>query len=303
NYGELILARGELDQSLFYFTYAMDIARESYAPILQIIKRFEKSHELSPEARVRLARFYIDVSDLKRARQEIEKVNMDSPQRDFFLLRGELHFLEGNREKARRDFATELEFFPDNLPALIYEDSLTSPLYKLETKIVNNNFIPLLDTTHPAETSYVRILNDMIALKRADSKIVFTLRFDHPMNKRCYIIAHGTPALGIFPILKITENGNNTHLVYINRETWWAYPIDLQFKPGINTLEIQFINDGWVYKEADSEGSDKLAEDRNVFLNNLWYYKETNTTETVTGLNNLSQLPRHTLEECEQEKR
>lgn len=303
NYGELTLDIERMEESLLYFTYAVDIARESYPRILQIIKRFGKEHNLTREARIKLAKFYIEVADLKRAKNELAKVNIDSPQRDFYFLRGKLHFLEGEREIARKDFSTELEFFPDNLAALIYEDSLTSPLYELKAKILKHRFVPLLDTTKPTKSKYVRILKDMITLNRADSSIKFTLKFAAPMKRRCYIIARGTSALGIFPILKVVENGNKTHLIYINRSTWGAYPIDLAFNSGINTLEFELINDGWVYLGNKLEQGDKLIEDRNILLNNLWYYEEGATTGTLTGIDDLSFPSRISFQVCEQRKR
>ena len=63
------------------------------------------------------------------------------------------------------------------------------------------------------------------------------------INKKIIVIARGSPALGVYPLLKVYVDKKEIGNVYVNSE-WNKYEFDLKLEKEGHILKVRFDNDG-----------------------------------------------------------
>jgi len=87
--------------------------------------------------------------------------------------------------------------------------------------------------------------------------IEFFIKRDLRCFKKVEIIARGTPALGVYPLLKVYAEGKEIGSTHVNNE-WDKYTFDLRLDRERHILKVRFDNDGG-----------GPGEDRNMFVNSI----------------------------------
>ncbi|MCR4412759.1 MAG: hypothetical protein NUV77_10080, partial [Thermoguttaceae bacterium] len=80
------------------------------------------------------------------------------------------------------------------------------------------------------------------------------------------LVAAGTPAAGVFPLVEIHLDGQKAGRVQLASRSWRSYPMTLDLPAGRHELSLHFVND---YSSA--------AEDRNLMLDKAAFYPEEQT--------------------------
>jgi hypothetical protein len=78
------------------------------------------------------------------------------------------------------------------------------------------------------------------------------------------IVASGTPAQGIYPLVEMQIDGRNVGQVQLTTGGWRAYPITARLEAGRHELALFFVNDG----------TSPSGEDRNLKLDKVIFYNQ-----------------------------
>jgi hypothetical protein len=84
-----------------------------------------------------------------------------------------------------------------------------------------------------------------------------------------WLVARGTPVLGVWPVLEVEANGGPGQLLYVRGSSWQALPVHLDHGE-LSLLTIRFVNDGSFVELSTAGESGRLLEDRNVSILGLW---------------------------------
>lgn len=85
---------------------------------------------------------------------------------------------------------------------------------------------------------------------------------------RLWLIARGTPALGLWPVLEVTVNGEASRLVYVRSREWIACAVPAPREP-LHSLRVEFLNDGG-FPRLGPAGAGEILEDRNAAILGVW---------------------------------
>jgi hypothetical protein len=243
-----------------------------YQDILKRLLKYSKEHSVSREEFVTLLGFFLDLNDETRAEQFIKFLDKAEGIRNLEFFRGLYHEMKGETDKANKSFAKERVNFPDNLSGRIYQDiekgiAFTDVMKKVESEgfkgLLNPDEISLNDYTGKGEQFY--------SLTGRNSVLEYEVNSPRSGDRHFYIVARGKPTLRIWPVVELLVNSKR-YLIYVNSEEWRAYPVILKFREGKNKIRLRFINDGWVLGIEPKTQERKFIEDRNVYINNIWYF-------------------------------
>jgi hypothetical protein len=265
-YGKALLSENHLSDSLFYFLYASDIAPDSYPQkVKPLLKEYVKNNNITESQHLLLSGFYIQKKDLERATYHLSQSS--ETLRDYHLLKGKILDARGDKEGAGILFSQESVLFPDNL------STYTSRAIPDTKKMREMGFMPLLRKDFLIRSDHVEVNDGDNPLYRGDALIQYQIPQDFPPESLFYVIARGDPAKGILPILEIVINNAPPLLVYVNDAEWRAYPIKLNLKKGESVITLRFPNDGcYGYQYDEKTGKGRFTENRDLFVNNIWYY-------------------------------
>ena len=267
-FGEIRFKESGLGKSLLYFSYAHDSCPEKEKEILETMKTFIGKNDISDDEKVRLAYFYYNIGEFSKAISILN--SLEKPARNLHLLRAKIDAILGRSKSVDHFIQEELELFPDNLAAIIFQKK--EGKVSLDEYIKSKDFTPLYRKENLKRTEHVTPYNGDFYFYRSDAILDFKLTTYDELTTTCYIVARGTPAGNIWPVMQITLNEKNTFLFYVNNKTWSAYPMELTLKKGVNEFSVRFLNRGVYGAKYDPENDKTRYEQvRSLGFSNIWH--------------------------------
>lgn len=265
-YARIHLAENRLSSSLFYFLYATDIYPDYYSQkVKTLLNEYVKKNSITETRHLLLSEFYLQKKDLQKASYHLSQSS--ETLRNYHLLKGKILDARGDKDGADLMFSQESALFPDNL------STYTSHAIPDPEKMREKKITPLLKKEFLIRADHASVTKEINPLYHGKALIQYRVAPDHPAESLFYVIARATPAKGIWPILEITVNDAPPDLIYVNDIEWRAYPIKLNLKKGESVITLHFPNDGcYGYQYDEKTGKGRFTENRDLFVNNIWYY-------------------------------
>jgi hypothetical protein len=103
----------------------------------------------------------------------------------------------------------------------------------------------------------------------SDQQVLFSWPQGLPTAETVWLVARGTAALGVWPVLEVTLNEEAPQLISIPSNLWMAVPLRV---PGqvLRSLRIHFANDGGLLLLTPGGERAGVLQDRNVEVLGLW---------------------------------
>lgn len=184
---------------------------------------------------------------------------------------------------------TPSSFDIDFLPDIVLDFSIENKKNLKEKQISENwkllpDFLSLQDTICDEKNIIKKpkypLRNSIISFFQRDSVIYEAAYEKIKDEKGFYIIARGTSALDMFPIIEVYINDKLIQSIYILSDEWLCYPIRIDAgligsSGQTAKIELKYVNDGALINVNKNGERIGLLEDRNLFISsNLYKAKE-----------------------------
>ena len=238
---------------------------------------------LSPYHRKRLANLYFNLASAENAARQ------DKPEMFYFTYAALLDQDYARKSEAVfRSLLERKELSLSQVRALLrfysltgrekgFQISLERSLEALEAADGKDKWSPrppkgLVPLTRPSDVKESQNLTSQgdIGIFFKEGYAKYELTWKRGMDTKLWILAWGTPAFGIYPILELRVDGKRSGFLYVGEEKPLFYPVMVSIPAGRHTITVSYPNDGGLPGFDKNGEVKKLVEDRNLFFGGLF---------------------------------
>ncbi len=130
-------------------------------------------------------------------------------------------------------------------------------------------FLPFINRNLIIENQNATPRNGIYIFFRT-GEIKYQLTQGQATDTTLWILARGTPAFGIYPIVDLWLDGHRIAFIYADSTQWRFYPIQITVPQGGHTFSLKYLNDGGFPAFGEDGKIVRLIEDRNLFYAGIY---------------------------------
>ncbi len=281
--------RGDMRQAAFCLEYAADLDPQMATRLIEGLgSESQRSENVADELLEVLVKITLRTRGPREALSTLEKVRPGLGERLAYLLEIDCRLADSwwTEPVSHPDAAQRQQWLNRHLPTRLAHVRATRELSGRrgslnrpgrrhtvdEARLVGSLVTrQIRDLTRFAETSMTR---ERSGGRRgwnfvSNSSVTMSWERSPITGEEFWLLARGTPALGVWPVLEVEVNGGSPQHLYVRSDQLMAVTLDV---PGgeLRSVVVRFVNDGGFPRlTADGEMAE-VIEDRNVWVQGVW---------------------------------